>query len=82
MIMGKTNFCKTIDGLSRCTLENTKDQYTCLFFIKASQSAKNPSHCRYHRDEEYDNHCDNVNAQMDTEKASPVKEDIRSDFSY
>jgi len=79
--MEKTNFCKRENGFSKCTLENIKDQYTCRFFIKASQSAKDPAKCRYYRTE-YDNHCDNPNAQMDFEKIVVKKEDIKPDFSY
>lgn len=61
--MEKPNYCKTIDGLSRCTLTDVKEQYKCQFFIKASKSALNPEQCSHYRPDLGD-HCDNHEAQM------------------
>jgi len=80
--MEKTNFCKTVDNLARCTLENVKDQYTCKFFIKASKSARDPKQCRYYR-QDLGDHCDNIKAQMHAEKVITKEEEKpKTDFSY
>ena len=83
--MEKTNFCKMGDCMSKCTLTEIKEQYKCLFFIKASESAIDPNRCRYYRPE-LDNHCDNPAAQADSVNVV-VKEkepdtESAADFSY
>ncbi len=81
--MEKTNHCKTGGYLSRCTLTETKERYKCKFFKKASNFALNPNQCRFYRPD-YDEHCDNVDAQMDAEKPE-VKEEkpvADTDLSY
>jgi len=81
--MEKTNYCKIVDCLSRCTLIDTKEQYKCKFFIKASKSALNSNQCRAYRPD-YNNHCDNTNAQMDAIKPATKDNDKIEpiDFSY
>jgi homoserine kinase len=70
------------DLLSRCTLTDIKEQYKCKFFVKASKSALNQEQCSHYRSD-FDNHCDNVNAQMAAAGEIMTKEkDIKPDFSY
>ena len=79
--MEKTNYCKMIDCLSRCTLVDVKEQYKCGFFVKASQSARDPNQCSHYRPD-LNNHCDNTKAQMNAVNLAVKKEDIPTDFSY
>ena len=54
----ETNFCKK-DKMSVCTAENSKQQEKCSFFKKSSYEHR----CMYFIFDEY---CDCLNAQMQT----------------
>lgn len=80
--MEKTNYCKTVDGMSRCTTDSKKDRENCPFFEKASVSARDPEQCRHYRPD-LGNHCDSIKAQIDAAKpATNNKDNIVADFSY
>lgn len=80
--MEKTNYCKMGNYLSKCTLTDPKEQYKCLFFIKASKSALNPEQCGHYRPD-YDDHCDNISAQTNAiETVVKKEEETKLDFSY
>jgi len=79
--MDRTNFCKMGDCMSVCTLIDTKEQYKCKFFIKASKSAIDPDRCRHYRPE-LSSHCDNPSAQADAVNVIAEEEKPEADFSY
>jgi hypothetical protein len=59
-----------------------KEHYKCQFFKKASKYAKYPEQCRYYRSD-YNDHCDNIKAQMDAVKVITKEEEKpKTDFSY